>query len=1101
MKFPGLIVFLVCAGLMSCSHNDGHKMFVLQENTGVDFVNELNPTKTFNVFNYRNFYNGGGVAAGDLNNDGLPDLFFTANQGPNKLYINKGNFQFEDISLKAGFPATKEQWSTGVVFVDINGDGWLDIYVCNAGNPMNPELRKNQLYINNKDLTFTEAAAEYGLDNDGYSTQASFFDYDMDGDLDCFIVNNSPIPANTLNYANMRDVPLAETRVPEFLKGGGDHLYRNDNGKFTEVTREAGIHGGLISLGLGVTVGDVNQDGYPDVYVSNDFFERDYLYINQHDGTFKDEFEQCMQHGSLFSMGADIADINNDGYPDIFTTDMLPGDDYRLRTKTSFDNYDVFRIKQRQGFHNQFTHNALQVNNQNGKFLETAFYSGVAATDWSWGALMFDADNDGLTDLLVCNGIARDITDQDFINFFGNEVIQQMVVSGKKEDVTRVINKMPSVPIPNKMYKNLGNIKFEDVGTRWGLDAPTFSNGAVYADLDNDGALDLVINNVNGKAMIYRNTTNDLNGNHFLAVSLHYRQPNLFAIGSKIEAYSGSQVLTREVIPSRGFQSSVEYRQIIGLGKQVVDSLVITWPNRTVTTIIKPAVNQFHKLDYDSLPNRPMHLRPAQKPLFTAVRNPFDKHQEDEHIDFYYERNVPFMLSRQGPKAAVADVNGDGLDDIFIGGAKGQESQLYIQTPSGFEKHAVADFKTFAFNDVTVAFFFDCNGDGFPDLFTGGGGNFATAASGNFQNQIFINDGKGNFTLKRGALPQSQANCGAAVAFDYDGDGFPDLFIGNRSVPQNYGATPESYILKNDGQGNFKNVTASVAPQFADLGMITSAAWADINGDGRHELIVAGDYMHPRAFSFNGTQFEEISTGLEDLSGWWQTIAVADLNGDGHMDLILGNLGENFYLQADSASPVKIFCKDFDDNGTIDKVFTRTINGHDMPVFMKKEMTDQMPSLKRLNLKNEEYAGKTVQELFGDKLKDATVKQINFTSSVVAYNDGKGRFAIRKLPMAAQLSSINAVLVADMNGDGHPDIVAGGNWMNLLPQFSSIDASYGHLFLNDTHGNFKEVASSVTGLDVPGETRDIKLIKTGSGLRILFLQNNQFPVMYRINDQ
>lgn len=1099
MKLPWLIVCGICLLLISCKKKETPILFSLEKNSGIDFTNTLTSTKKLNVFNYRNFYNGGGVAVGDLNNDGLPEIFFTSNQGANKLYLNKGNFHFEDISLKAGFPAEKKQWSTGVVFADVNGDGWLDIYVCNAGNPFDPSLRKNQLYINNKNLTFTEEAMQYGLDQDGYTTQATFFDYDLDGDLDCYLINNSPIPANTLNYANMRDVPIAETRVPDFLKGGGDHLFRNDGGKFIEVTRQAGIHGGLISLGLGATVGDVNNDGYPDIYVSNDFFERDYLYLNQQNGTFHDDFENCIQHASLSSMGADIADVNNDGYPDIFTTDMLPDDDHRLKTKTSFDNYDVYRIKQQKGFYNQFTHNALQVNNGNGRFLETAFYSGVAASDWSWGALMFDADNDGLTDLFVCNGIARDVTDQDFMNFFGNEVIQQMVITGKKEDVNKVVNSMPSVPIPNKAYQNRGHLTFKDVGEEWGLSAPSFSNGAVYADLDNDGDLDLVINNANEKAAIYRNKSREMNQNNFVSISLKYKTPNLFAVGSKIEIYCGDQVLTREVIPSRGFQSCVEHRQTIGLGKRSIDSMVITWPDRTVSSMVKPAINQEHIIDYTSLPKRSMTYRSRPKQLFTNAPANFDKHNEDDFIDFYFERNVPFMLSRQGPKAAVADVNGDGLQDIFIGGARDQESQLYIQTSNGFQKKEIPDLKTFSFNDVTVAFFFDANGDGYPDLFTGGGGNFAPASAGNFQNQLFINDGKGNFKLKRGALPAGNSNCGAAVSFDFDGDGAMDLFIGSRSIPQNYGATPQSYLLRNDGKGNFKDVTSTVAPSFSSLGMVTSVALLDVDKDGKNDLVVVGDYMSPTLFSFNGKQFVKKDSGLENLFGWWQTVQVADLNNDGYPDMILGNIGDNFYLKADSANPVKLWLKDFDGNGTIDKVFSRSIHHRDMPVFMKKEMTDQMPSLKKLNLKNEEYAGKTVQQLFGDGLKDAAMKQINFTSSVVAYNDGRGHFTVARLPLEGQLSSVNAVLVKDINQDGYPDIIAGGNWMNLLPQFSSIDASYGLLFLNDGKGHFKNVPSSITGLNVAGETRDIVSFRNEGQDYILFLQNNDYPVMYQIN--
>ena len=796
-----LLFFIVV--LISCNHPSEKTLFTLIENSNINFENKLTETEGFNVFKYRNFYNGGGVAVGDLNNDGLPDVFFTANQGSNKLYLNKGNFLFEDISAKAGF-GEKKEWSTGVVLVDINDDGWLDIYVCNAGNMLAPALRKNQLFINNHNLTFTESAKQYGLDNDGYSTQASFFDYDLDGDLDCFLVNNSPIPANTLNYANMRDLPEAQWPVADFLKGGGDHLYRNDNGKFTEVTKQAGIHGSLISMGLGVTVGDVNGDGYPDVYVSNDFFEKDYLYINQRNGSFVDELEQRIQHTSLSSMGADMQDINNDGFPDIFTTDMLPDADYRLKANSSFENYDIFKLKQKQGFYNQFTQNALQVNNAQGKFVETAFYSGVAASDWSWGALLFDADNDGLADVYVSNGIKRDVTDQDFIDFFANDVVQQMAITGKKEDVNNVISKMPSNPIANKAFQNLGNLRFKDAGNEWGFTTPSFSNGAAYADLDNDGDLDLIVNNVDAKAFVYRNNSREYNKNNYLSISLKYKSPNSFAIGSTIRVYQGQQVISRQIIPSRGFQSSVEYKQTIGLGKLQADSMTITWPDRTINTIIKPAVNQLHTINYSSTAAKKIQERAIIQPvLFEKITTNFDKHNEDDYVDFYAERNIPFMLSRQGPKAATADVNGDGLADIYIGGAKDQPGQLYLQTSGGFVKKDIPDFKTYAFDDVTVAFFFDCDHDGDIDLFTGAGGNFA-ATPGSFQNQLYLNDGKGNFTLKRGALPIINTNCGAALPLDYDGDGNLDLFIGSRSVPQSYGEDPRSYLLHNDGKGNYK---------------------------------------------------------------------------------------------------------------------------------------------------------------------------------------------------------------------------------------------------------------------------------------------------------
>jgi len=561
-----------------------------KDSTGIDFTNTVIDGRLENSFLFRNFYNGSGVAIGDINNDGLPDVFFTSNTGYNKLYLNKGNLHFEDISDKAGI-IKDDKWNTGVTMADVNGDGYLDIYVCSSGH-MGTGTRMNKLYINNHNLTFTESAQQYGLAISAYTTQVSFFDYDMDGDLDCFMINNSPVPINQLNYASGRDIPDSVWKIGNFLKGGGDHLYRNDNGHFIEVTKQAGIHGGLISFGLGVSVGDINNDGYPDVFVSNDSYERDYLYINQKNGTFKDELEDWFQHTSFSSMGADIADINNDGYPDLFTTDMLPLNDYRLKTTGSFDHIDLFNSKLQSGFYYQYTKNCLQLNNRNGKFADIARYAGVAATDWSWGALMFDMDNDGWNDLLVCNGVNRDVTNLDFMEFFANDVIQKMVLTGKKEEVDKVLKEIPQTPLPNKIYRNEKNLHFTDIGATWGLGQPTFSNGAAYADLDNDGDLDLIICNQNQPAFVYKNNAREINKNNYVTVALKGNEKNPFAIGTKVQLFYNNEIQTRENIPSRGFQSSVDYKLVFGLGKQSsIDSLKITWPDRTITTVVHPSIN------------------------------------------------------------------------------------------------------------------------------------------------------------------------------------------------------------------------------------------------------------------------------------------------------------------------------------------------------------------------------------------------------------------------------------------------------------------------------------------------------------------------------
>lgn len=1091
--------FLLCT-LFSCKEEKKNSaqplLFTAMEQTGIDFSNNIHNTKDFNIFSYRNFYNGGGVAIGDINNDGLADVFFTANMGSNKLYLNKGNWSFEDISEKAGVEA-KQDWSTGVVLVDINNDGWLDIFVCNAGY-IDGRLPECKLFINNHDLTFKESAAEYGLTNrGGYTTHAAFFDYDMDGDLDCFIINNSFIPVNTLNYANKRNLRAADWPVADFLKGGGDRLLRNDNGKFTDVSKEAGIYGSLISFGLGATVGDVNGDHYPDIYVSNDFFERDYLYINQRDGTYKDELENWMQHTSLASMGADLGDINNDGLPDIFTTDMLPYEDKRIKTTTSFENYDVYHLKEKSGFYHQFTQNTLQLNGGAGKFHEIAYYSGVAASDWSWGGLIFDADNDGWNDIFVCNGIYHDVTNLDFMNFFANDMIQKMVLTGKKEEIESIINKMPSVPISNKAFKNNGNLTFKDAGTEWGLDQPSFSNGSAYGDLDNDGDLDLITNNINGPAFVYRNNAREQKANHYIAITLKQADKNIFAIGSSIKIFSGDTVYTREVIPTRGFQSSVDYKNIIGLGNSKPDSMMIIWPDRSYSMHYNPAVDTTYIITKSLHTQKGLPHNSTTAAFLQPIASSFDKHTEDNYVDFYHERNIPVLLSREGPKADTADVNNDGLVDIYVGGAASQPGQLYMQQPDGsFIKKAEPLFDRFAMFEDTGVLFFDCDNDGDQDLLVGAGGNNHQQGMPELQHRLYINDGKGNFSIGNRRLPSNTMNISVVVANDFDNDGDPDLFIGSRSVPFAYGISPQSYLLENDGKGNFTDVTASKAPGLLHIGMVTGAVWADIDGDERKELVICGEWMSPRIFTFADNQFRETTTNLSELFGWWQSVAAADVNNDGKQDLILANIGANFYLRPSAEQPVKLWLNDFDHNGSIDKILTYSIGGRDMPVFVKNDMQDQLPVIRKQNLKHEEYATKSIQELFPeDLLQSSAVKQFNFPFSCVAINQGNNTFAIQHLPQMVQLSCINTICVTDIDNNGSPDLVLGGNKFGFLPQFGRQDASFGHVLLNDK-GVFKWVSPVKSGLLVEGEIKDILSFNKGKSKRFLFFRNNDYPVEY-----
>jgi len=1108
LRYLLLLITLFC---FSCKQERNKPLFELRENTGIDFRNNLVDNETDNIFQFRNYYNGGGVAIGDINNDGLADVFFTSNMGSNKLYLNKANFKFEDITDKAGFKQDS-MWGTGVLMVDVNNDGWLDIYVCNSGH-MSDGHRKNKLYINNHDLTFTESAARYGLDISAYTTQVSFFDYDNDGDLDCFMIDNSPIPVNTLNNSNRRDLPDSAWPVANYFKGGGDHLYRNDKGHFTEVTRAAGIHGGLIGFGLGVSVGDMNGDGYPDIFVSNDSYERDYLYINQKNGTFKDELEERFGHTSYSSMGADIADINNDGYPELFTTDMLPDDDYRLKTLGSFDNIDLYSAKENAGFYHQYVKNCLQLNDKKGKFIDIANYSGVSATDWSWGALMFDMDNDGFNDIYVCNGINKDLTNLDFMDFFANDVVKRMVVTGKKDEIKDVLNKIPITPLLHKAYRNEGNLRFSDEGRTWGFTQASFANGAAYGDLDNDGDLDLVINNVNGPAFVYQNHARELNGYHYISVLLKGTDLNPFAVGSKITLYAGKEVFYRELFPSRGFQSSVDYKQVIGLGAlTAVDSMVIVWPDRSFIKMEHLTLDKVYTLrEGDEKPATPVFSGSSAYPVTPAPDSAafllrrqnsiFDKHQEDDNADFHFERNLPKMLSREGPKAAVADVNGDGLADVFIGGTAGHPGQLYFQTHTGFIKSDQPAFSLFTDFEDEAVLFFDADQDGDLDLFIGPGGNNNPPESRQMQFRLFKNDGKGNFTLDANAFPTNLngANTAVAVAADFNKDGYMDLFIGSRSIPREYGSTPFSYLFINDGKGHFTDIAKTKNPDIASIGMVTGAVWADVTGDTEKELIITGEWMAPRIFSFKGDHFAEVPTQLDGLYGWWQSIAAADLNGDGKMDLILGNIGENFYLAPDSTHPVKLWIHDFDQNGITDKILTRTVDGKDMPVFLKHDLESQIPSLKKQNLKHGDFAKKSIRQLFPPELLDsAQVKQFNTAASIVAINGGNGKFSIRKLPVGVQLSSVNAIHGLDLNRDGFIDLVLGGNEFGLLPQFGRLDGSSGHVLLNDGKGKFTELGKDRTGLELPGQIRDIVEIPGKDHVYLLFLQNDEYPVLYSI---
>ena len=1065
------------------------------DSLGVDFTNTITNTADFNIFNYRNFYNGGGVAIGDINNDGLQDVFLTSNMSSNKLYLNKGNWTFEDISDSAQIEES-DKWSTGVVMVDINGDNYLDIYVCNAGYQKDV-TQKNALFINNKDLSFTNKAKEYGLDDNGYTTHAAFFDYDRDGDLDVYLLNNSFIPVNTLNYNNKRELRADDWEVKDFLKGGGDKILRNDSGAFVDVSDEMGIYGSLIGFGLGVTVGDVNDDAYPDIYVSNDFFERDYLYINKEGKYFSEELEKRINHISHSSMGADMADINNDGQLEIFVTDMLPDDEYRLKTTSTFDNIDLRRLKVKQGFYNQFMHNTLQLNTGEGHFNEISFYADVAASDWSWGALMFDADNDGYNDIFVCNGIYNDVIDQDFIDFFANEVLQEMALTGVKEEIDSIINYMPTVPIKNKAFKNLGNYKFEDIGDQWGFDASTFSNGAAYGDLDNDGDYDLVINNVNQPALFYKNKSKK----SFISFNLKGQGNNTNALGAKIFIYrNGDEVIIREQMPSRGFQSSVDNRIIIGLNDDTenIEKIEIRWPDGQYSTVENYSVNSMNVINENDVVKFTKESPKSENKIFSQTPHSFQSHIEDDFIDFYFERNIPNLLSREGPCSAVGDVNGDGQVDVFIGGAAGQPGLIYVYDKGEFKPTQQAYFDRFKAVEDTAAEFFDADGDGDLDLYVGSGGNNVQYDKRAFTDRLYLNN-NGTFQLKFEALPKLYFNTSVIVPLDYDSDGHMDLFVGNRSIPGIYGVSPGSYIYKNTGNAQFRDVTSTILDELKYAGMLTDAVVADIHPNKGQELIIVGEWMSPKILSFNGEKFDILKSELDSLSGWWQSIASADLDSDGDMDMVIGNMGENFYLKPSINEPVKLWINDFDQNNALDKIITRTVNGMDMPVVMKRDLTDQLAFLKKENIKHAEYAKKSIHDLFTEEvMATSELKQINYGSSIIAYNEGSGNYRIKNLPDQSQMSCINEIVITDINNDSNLDIIVAGNNHFFLPQFSMVDACDGKLLLNDKNAGFNVIPNTISGLEMDGVVRSLEILSYGDRY-LLALRNSNDAQLYRIN--
>ena len=1049
--------------------------------TNIKFINKVNDQEEFNINTYRNFYNGGGVAVGDINNDGLLDIYFTSNMGENKLYLNKGSLSFEDITANANVEGNRA-WHTGVTMADVNGDGWLDIYVCNSGDVQQKE-RGNELFINNGDLTFTESADKYGLQDFGLSTHAVFFDFDLDGDLDCYVLNNS--------YKDPDRIALYGKDRSDYGKPGGDRLYENKNNVFVDITKEAGIYSSDIGFGLGVSVADFNNDNYPDIYVSNDFWERDYLYFNQKNKTYKEVLIENLSYTSAASMGSDAGDINNDGEVDVFTTDMLPSSNLRLKGSLKFDDYYLTDLKTRNSFYYQFVQNCLHVNNGEGKFVETAFYSNLAATDWSWGALMFDMNLDGNKDIFVSNGVYHDITDNDFIDFIGNsDAVKNIVLSKGKYDFRDFLKYLPNNPQVNYAFLNEGNLKFNNIAKDIGLGQLTYSNGAAYGDLDNDGDFDLVVNNVNMPAGLYANNAAEKSGNNYIKLKFEGNTANKFGIGTKIELFQQPTKQVYHVMSGKGFQSSVDHDLIIGLGKNAgIDSLIVIWPDNKKQTIKSIKINSTTLIKQEDAKEKFEVRLLSNEALFTenakTVFNPIPDHKENIYDDYNHDRLLPHMLSTQGPKIAKGDVNNDGIEDFIILGAIGHTNSLYISQKGKWVLSKQVDFSVNEKTEGTCVAFFDADNDKDLDLLIGMGGNEYESGYDAFQSQFFLNDGKGNFRREvlSGPFIIGQVSC--IKPFDYDKDGDVDLFIGGRSIPGLYGVTPRCFLLNNQGNNKWKDVTDDVT---GPLGMVTDAAWGDINQDRALDLIVVGEWMPVTVLSYAAGKFTK-ALEIPNSEGWWNCVALKDINNDNIPELIAGNWGLNTRFKASVNKPMRMFVNDFDDNKKPDPLIEWYYQeeNRSFPMASKIDMVGRFPFLKKKALKYKDYAGMSLQDLFPKEKINSSLKYnvSSFASTIFFFN--KNNVTSVELPVEAQLSPIMCLEIADIDKDGIVDILFGGNMYRMKPEFGMLDGFKGGYLKGKGNGKFEYINPKVSGIHLSGEVRDVLVINEN--------------ILYAINDR
>jgi hypothetical protein len=1054
--------------------------------SGISFKNQLREDTNTNILRYEYFYNGAGVAIGDLDNDGFEDIFFTGNMVSNKVYKNLGEFKFEDKTKSAGV-AGKESWTTGVAMADVNGDGWLDIYVSYSGKG-NTDSRRNELWINQKNFTFKDQAKEFGLDDASNSTQGLFFDFDRDGDLDLFLLNHHIQVITEIEFDQARQM-----RHPQ----AGDKLFRNDAGKYIDISEKAGIKGHSLGFGLGVVASDLNQDGMVDLLVTNDYIEPDYLYMNNGDGTFTDQLSAKFQHISHFSMGADIADINNDGLPDVYTLDMLPADNERQKLLYGPENYEQYALMIQQGFYHQQMRNMLQLNQGDELFSEIGQLAGISNTDWSWSALFFDATNDGFKDLLVTNGYYRDYTNRDFLKYKGDYYFKQ-AIAGEKADTLQLVTTMTSTPVHNYLFENKGDLTFQDRSMDWGFGEKNFSSGAAYADLDNDGDLDLVINHLNETAGVYRNTSPNRN---FLKIALVGSQSNTKGIGSKITLISNGKTQTLEQQPVRGFQSSVSPILHFGLGESTqIDSVQIIWPNGQSELLTNITANQTLEIKQTTASPASNNSKSKPTPLLSKTSNPSPfKAQAAGFNDFKRQPLMLTMPSYVSPILAQGDLNNDGNPEVFFGGTKGQAAEIWSwkdrlwSVYSGFRSNP-------EFTDA-VAIFEDFNGDGAEDLFVGSGGFQDYIGSDEaLEDRLYLNDGTGKLT-KTSNFPTYKFSTGTAITLDANGDGYPDLFVGAKLILGKYPIIPQSKLLINDGKGNFSDQTAAFLPKEGKLGMVTASIEIDLNSDGLQDLVLAGEFMNLTfLINKNHSKFEDQSINFlaNPLSGWWGSLAKADMDGDGDLDLIAGNFGTNSQLEASDKKLIRLYAADFDENGSIDPILECFIGDKSYPYPSRDELLDQMVSMRSKFTDYASYSKATINELFSDKeLQSAQVLEINTMESYFLENQG-GKFIPKVLPKLAQSFPIRAILPTDLNEDGILDLILGGNENFTRIRIGMIDAGFGLVLLGDGKGNFKALTPSESGLAIKGDIKAILELNSGGVKQILFGIHQQAIESYQL---